>query len=177
MTNYPMLTCASALFVCTAVGCGGAPETTEEAAPAAAATSTAALPSVFGDSERPRLIAPVRGEAELGYTQPVVKNGTVDGREVSITTIQVKNMASGAIAGLQVDDTWYDQADNIVTGANYRHPRPLQPEEVITITLETPINPAMDRNQYNFTHANGDINATLQPSLEADEANEANEPN
>ena len=172
MTNYPMLACASALFVCTAVGCGGAPETTEEAAPAAATPAAAAAPSVFGgtdeNGERPRLVAPVRGEAELGYTQPVVKQGTIDGREFVISTIQVKNMATGAIAGLQVDEFWYDSAGNPVTGDNYRHPRPLQPGEVVTITLETPRNPAMDRNQYNFTHANGDINATLQASLEAD---------
>jgi hypothetical protein len=172
MTNYPMLACASAFFVCTAVGCGGAPETTEEAAPAAATPAAAAAPSVFGgtdeNGERPRLVAPVRGEAELGYTQPVVKQGTIDGREYVISTIQVKNMAAGAIAGLQVDEFWYDSAGNPVTGDNYRHPRPLQPEEVVTITLETPRNPAMDRNQYNFTHANGDINATLQPSLEAE---------
>ena len=37
--------------------------------------------------------------------------------------------------------------------------------EIITITLETPSNPAMNRNQYNFSHANGEIKATLQPKL------------
>ena len=41
----------------------------------------------------------------------------------------------------------------------------LQPGEIITITLETPSNPAMNRNQYNFSHANGEIKATLQPKL------------
>ena len=117
MTNYPMLACASALLVCTAVGCGGAPETTEEAAPAAA-PAAAPVQSVFGETEeggeRPRLVAPVRGEAQLGYTQPVVKNGTIDGREYVVTTIRVKNMADGAIAGLQVDEFWYDSAGNPV---------------------------------------------------------------
>jgi hypothetical protein len=171
MKKYSMLACASAIFACTAAGCAGAPEPTEEAAPASVPT-TAAAPSVFGATgengeviERPRLIAPVRGEAILGYTTPVVKNGTIDGRAYIITTIEVKNMSAGAIAGLQVDEFWYDTAGNPVTGDNYRHARPLQPDEVITITLETPRNPAMDRNQYNFTHQNGDINATLQPSL------------
>jgi hypothetical protein len=114
---------------------------------------------------KPRLVAPVRGVAQLGYTRPVVKNGTIGGKEFVITTIQVKNMSTGAIAGLKVDEFWYDRAGNPVTGDNYRHPRPLQPGEVITITLETPRDPRMNRNQYNFTHANGDIKASLQPKL------------
>ena len=124
--------------------------------PAAAAQAPAA---------KPRLAAPVRGVAQLGYTKPVVKRGTIGGKPFIITTIQVKNMASGAIAGLKVDEFWYDKAGNPVTGDNYRHPRPLQPGEIITITLETPSNPAMNRNQYNFSHANGEIKATLQPKL------------
>jgi hypothetical protein len=114
---------------------------------------------------KPRLVAPVRGVAELGYTRPVVKNGKIGGKDFVISTIQVKNLASGSIAGLKVDEFWYDRAGNPVTGDNYRHPRPLQPGEVVTITLETPRNPAMNRNQYNFSHANGEIKATLQPKL------------
>ena len=124
--------------------------------PAAAAQAPAA---------KPRLAAPVRGVAQLGYTKPVVKRGTIGGKPFIITTIQVKNMASGAIAGLKVDEFWYDKAGNPVTGDNYRHPRPLQPGEIITITLETPSNPAMNRNQYNFSHANGTIKAQLLPKL------------
>jgi len=114
---------------------------------------------------RPRLVAPVRGVAELGYTKPVVKNATIGGKAFVVTTIQVKNLATGAIAGLKVDEFWYDKTGNPVTGDTYRHRTPLQPGEVITITLETPRAPAMDRNQYNFTHANGDIKASLQPKL------------
>ena len=126
------------------------------AAPAPAAQTPAA---------KPRLVAPVRGVAQLGYTKPVVKRGKIGGKDFIITTIQVKNMATGAIAGLKVDEFWYDKAGNPVTGDNYRHPRPLQPGEVITITLETPSNPAMNRNQYSFSHANGDIKATPLPKL------------
>jgi hypothetical protein len=128
--------------------------------PAAAAPAAAQAPAA-----KPRLVAPVRGVAQLGYTKPVVKRGKIGGKDFIITTIQVKNMATGAIAGLKVDEFWYDKGGNPVTGDNYRHPRPLQPGEVITITLETPSNPAMNRNQYNFSHANGEIKATLQPKL------------
>jgi hypothetical protein len=124
-----------------------------------------AAPAAQAPAAKPRLAAPVRGVAQLAYTKPVVKRGTIGVKPFIITTIQVKNMATGAIAGLKVDEFWYDKGGNPVTGDNYRHPRPLQPGEVITITLETPSNPAMNRNQYNFSHANGEIKATLQPKL------------
>ena len=133
------------------------------------ASAQAPKPAVAAPAQapaaKPRLVAPVRGVAQLGYTKPLVKRGKIGGKDFVITTIQVKNLATGAIAGLKVDEFWYDKAGNPVTGDNYRHPRPLQPGEVITITLETPSNPAMNRNQYNFSHANGEIKATLQPKL------------
>jgi hypothetical protein len=122
-------------------------------------------PAPAAPAARPKLVAPVRGVAQLGYTKPVTKNAKINGRDFIVTTIQVKNMANGAIAGLKVDEFWYDKAGNPVTGDTYRHPRPLQPGEVITITLETPRNASMFRNQYNFTHANGDIKAAPQPKL------------
>ena len=178
MKKYRMLACASAFFACTAAGCAGTPEPTEEAAPAtvreepaapaadAAEQATPAASEQNGEAAaRPRLAAPVRGVAQLGYTKPVVKNETIGGKQFVTTTMQVKNMALGSIAGLQIDEFWYDKAGNPVTGANFRHPRPLQPGEVIPVTLETPVNPQMDRNQYSFKHANGEITASLQASF------------
>jgi hypothetical protein len=114
-----------------------------------------------------RLAAPVRGEAPLGYLKPVIKAGkSKSGADAIITTFRLKNLATGAIAGLQVEEFWYNKAGDPVTGANYRHPRPLQPGEVITVTLETPRQPQMDRNQYAFKHANGTIKTTLLKTLE-----------
>jgi hypothetical protein len=131
-----------------------------EQAPKPAAEAQSSQPAA-----RPKLVAPVRGVAQLGYTRPVVKNATIGGKSFVVTTIQVKNMANGAIAGLKVDEFWYDKAGNPVTGDTYRHRMPLQPGEVITITLETPRVPTMARNQYNFTHANGEIKTSQQPKL------------
>ena len=167
MKKFRMLACASTFLAFTAAGCAGAPETTEEAAPAAipAEAAAPATPVADAPAERPRLATPVRGVAQLGYLRPDVENGQIDGRDFVITTMRVKNMADGSIAGLMVDEFWYDSAGNAVTGANFRHPTPLQPGEEITITLETPRNPAMDRNQYSFTHANGDILASLQETF------------
>ena len=117
MKQYRMLIYASAFFALTAAGCAGTPETAEEAEPAVG-LEEAAAPA----SERPRLATPVRGVAQLGYTAPVVKNGRIDGEDFVITTMQVKNLEDGSIAGLLVDEFWYDTAGNAITGANYRHP-------------------------------------------------------
>ena len=123
------------------------------AKPAAPAPQAAAAPA--------RLAPPVRGQAELGYTKPVSKRS---GNEI-VTTIKVKNLAKGSIAGLKVDEFWYDKGGDPVTGDTFRYRKPLQPGEVIEVTLRTPVNPKMDRNQYKFEHLNGTIKTTLLPKL------------
>jgi hypothetical protein len=131
------------------------------------ATGVSASQAPAAQGARPRLAAPVRGEAALGYLKPVIKAGkSKSGADAIITTFRLKNLAQGAIAGLQVEEFWYNKAGDPVTGANYRHPKPLQPGEVITVTLETPRQPQMDRNQYAFKHANGTIKTTLLKTLE-----------
>lgn len=128
---------------------------------AAQTQKPAAAPAQGAPADRPKLVAPVRGVAQIGYTKPVVKRGKVDGKDFVITTMQIKNMAAGPIAGLKVDDFWYDKAGNPLPSDSYRHPRPLQPNEVITVTLETPADPRMNRNQWQFSHANGEIKPVL----------------
>ena len=128
---------------------------------AAQAGKPAAAPAQGAPAERPRLVAPVRGVAQIGYTKPTVKRGKVGDKDFVITTMQIKNMAAGPIAGLKVDDFWYDKGGNPLPSDSYRHPRPLQPNEVITVTLETPADPRMNRNQWQFSHANGEIKPVL----------------
>ena len=128
-------------------------------APPAATTQK---PNDEGAAPLGKLVAPVRGEAELGYTKPAVKN---DGKFIT-TTMKVKNLSKGAIAGLKIDEFWYDKDGNPVTGSQpFRWRKPLQPGEVIEVTLKVPVNKAMDRNQYKFEHANGKIKPTLLPKL------------
>jgi len=124
-----------------------------------------AAPAAQAPTAKPRMTPPVRGVANLAYTKPVVKAGKLEGKDFIITTFQVKNMANGSIAGFKVDEFWYDKAGDPVTGDSFRHPKPLQPGEVITVTLETPRNPKMNSNRYNFSHANGEIKPTLQAKL------------
>ena len=125
----------------------------------AAAAAEQAKPAV---APLAKLVAPVRGEAELGYTRPVSKN---DGKFVT-TTIKVKNLASAAIAGLKVDEFWYDKAGNPIGGApSFRLRKPMQPGEVVEVVLKTPVNPKMNQPQWKFEHANGKIKTTLVPKL------------
>ena len=180
MKKFWMLACASTLSLFTAVGCADMPDATDEAEVAADVEEAAAPvpPTTIAEEQatpaaqggqapaaKPRLVAPVRGIAQIGYTRPVPKAAKIGGKDFIVTTIQVKNMADGTIAGFRVDEFWYDKAGDTITGDDYRHPRPLGPGEIITVTLETPRQPGMDRNQYSFKHANGEIRATLQPKL------------
>jgi len=99
---------------------------------------------------------PIRGDAEIGYLKPVT---SVDHKaNIVKTTIKVKNLSmTGSIAGLKVEEFWYDKDGNPVTGSKFRLQKPLQPGEVADLTLETPKDPRMNRNSYTFTHANGKI--------------------
>ena len=107
-----------------------------------------------------KVATPIRGDAEIGYLRPVT---AVDHKAGIVrTTIKVKNLSTtGSIAGLKVEEFWYDKDGNPVTGSKFRLQKPLQPGETAEMKLETPRDPKMDRNSYTFTHANGKIRTKL----------------
>lgn len=109
-----------------------------------------------------KLIAPVRGNAKIEMTKP---NTKVSAREI-VTTFLIKNIEAAPIAGLKVEENWYDKAGNPVMGDTFRNLKPLQPGEVITVTFKTPRSPAMQRNQYLFSHANGIIKQQVVPKID-----------
>ncbi len=110
-----------------------------------------------------KLIPPIRGEATLDITKP---NTKLVGGEV-VTVITVRNPSTtGAIAGLKVEENWYDKARNPVAGDIYRHPRPLKAGEIVVITLKTPKIAAMQSNQYQFSHGNGTIKTNIVPKID-----------
>lgn len=110
-----------------------------------------------------KLVAPVRGNAKVEITKP---NTKVTAKEI-VTTFLLKNIEAAPIAGLKVEENWYDKAGNPVMGDTFRNPRPLQPGEVVTVTFKTPRSPAMQRNQYLFAHANGNIKQQVVPKIDA----------
>jgi hypothetical protein len=149
MKKHWMLACASALSL--VAGAAAA----QQAQPAAPAQQPA-------PAAKAKFVPPIRGQAELGFTKPVTKRV----KDEIVTTIKVKNLSTtGAIAGLKVEEYWYDKAGDPVTGDRFMYRKPLLPQEIIEVTLRTPVNPKMDRNQYNFSHANGTIKTVSMPKL------------
>lgn len=114
------------------------------------------------DAARPKLISPVRGEAQVDVTRPASKRVGTN----IVTTMRAKNRSSAPIAGLTVDEFWYDKDRQPVTGGKFRYTKPLMPGEVIDIEIKTPSHPAMSSNTYQFKHANGAVKTTNVARIE-----------
>jgi hypothetical protein len=175
------------VMLATSAACGGGEEEAAAAAAAAAAeveVSPEAIAAAERLSERLaaggiQLVPTQRGQAEIGYTQPVARIGTGSERGFNITSIRIQNLSLNAIAGFQVDEFWYDTDGNTVTGDQARRRQPILIGEVCDIELRVPRVTAMDRSNYEFSHQNGDIKATLigdiefPPQPEVEEVEEA----
>lgn len=135
------------------------------ASTAAAQTAATAPKPAAAPAAAAKIVAPIRGQANLGVSKPVTKAAKFEGRDFIITTIKVKNLSAGAIAGLKADENWSDKAGNPVGGDTFRYRKPLQPNEVITIEFRVPRDPKLGSNQYMFSHANGTIKTQLVPGL------------
>jgi hypothetical protein len=101
-----------------------------------------------------KFIPPIRGTADLEVApaKSVVKKNLV------VTTLEVRNPNQAPIAGLKCDEVWWSKSRSLVPGGGqYRHKKPLQPGERLTITIETQKDAQMDRNDYQFSHAWGQI--------------------
>lgn len=133
---------------------------------AAVLVGVAGLPHAVAAQGTAKLVAPVRGPAKVEITRPATKTS----RTEMITTIMLKNMETAPIAGLKIEENWYDKAGNPIGGDVYRHKKPVQPGEVITIVLRTPRSASLSRNQCSFTHANGAIKQTVVPKIEGVQA-------
>jgi hypothetical protein len=145
---------AAAVLLATGALAGQAKPAAKPAAPAPAAQAPAA-PAKF--------VPPIRGEAPVQMTKPVVKR---TGNEV-VENFKVKNAsATGSIAGLKISEFWYDKDGNPVSGDEFRYRKPLLPGEVIDVELRSPINPKMQRSQYKFEQANGTVKPTQVAKLQ-----------
>ena len=154
----------------TTVACGGdAPDPSEESAEAttvvevdpAAQAAANRLVARLANSDI-QLVPTQRGSAEITYMQPVADRES----NFIVTTIRVKNVAENAIAGFQVDEFWFDAEGNTVTGDQVRFRQPMIVGEVRDLELRVPRVPNMDRSNYEFSHQNGDIIATLMDEIE-----------
>ncbi len=96
---------------------------------------------------------PVKGPAEVELTRPMTKKE----KDMVVTRIQVKNVSTGPIARLTVDESWYDKGGALVAGSKGVINGLLQPGEIQTIVIETPYSAKMSANQWVFSHANGTV--------------------
>ena len=128
-----------------------------------APVALAQTPAPAAPAAKPRLISPFRGDATVEFTKPVTKRAGAN----IVTTLVVKNTSPGPLAGFRLEESWSDKSGNLAGGDTYRHPKPLMPNEVITITLTTPFNTRMTSNSYNFIHANGNVKPKAVPKIDA----------
>ena len=103
------------------------------------------------------LVATIRGAGQIGYLQP---RTTRDGSEM-VTTVRVQNNSTGPLAAFKIDEFWYDRAGDTVTGGSFRMTKPFMVGEIIEVELRIPRNSRMANSNYEFSHKNGDIEATL----------------
>ena len=74
-----------------------------------------------------------------------------------VTILKVKNMSYAPIAGLRVDEYWYDKKGSVIAGDSKRMKQLVQSGEVVTFELHTQRDPKMQNNTYQFSHANGKV--------------------
>jgi len=109
---------------------------------------------------------PIRGEATIDIIKsPTRRDGTT-----LITKIQVKNTSTGPIPRLTVDETWYDKKNNLIPGGKAVINGLLQPGEVQTMEVRTPVNPNMATSMLQFSHANGTVKTHATSSFTAPDA-------
>jgi hypothetical protein len=123
---------------------------------AKAAATTAAPPAAPPPAvAKARMMTPVKGTAYVEVIQGIGKQTGGD----MVTVSKVKNVSNGPIAGLRVDEYWYNQKLEQVTGDTQRVRAPIAPGEVVEITTRSPIKPGLYKSTLMFNHANGKVTA------------------
>lgn len=119
-----------------------------------------------------KFIPPLRGEAKLD----IIKNPTKREGSTLVTKIEVKNMSDAPIPRLTIDETWYDKSNNLIPGGKGVINGLLQPGEVKTVEIRTPVNPNMSTSMLQFTHANGTVKTHAVKSFDGAPAADAAKP-
>jgi len=139
---------------------------------ALAATTLAAAFVVGISAQAPKLepvlagkkfTPPVKGEAEVEYTTPVTRRE----KDNIVTRITVRNISPAPIARLQITETFYDKAGAVLISGRSAINGLLQPQEIQTITIETPFKGGVGGDKLAFRHANGEVKPHKVQKLEA----------
>jgi hypothetical protein len=126
------------------------------AALAQTAKATPATPaSTAAPATKAKFVPLIKGNANIEVIQG--KSQTV-GKDV-VTVLKIKNVSTGSIGMLRVDELWYNRDLKHVSGDSQAVRRAILPGEVVEITLKSPTAANLYRSQYAFSHAGGTINA------------------
>ncbi len=116
--------------------------------PAAAAKAPAPAPATPA-----KFVRPVKGTASIEIMQGGSKKIGGD----IVTVLKIRNISVGAISLLKVDEYWYDKKRQVASGDSQPYRKPFLPGEIIEITMRSPFKPDLFMSQYQFSHANGNV--------------------
>ena len=122
---------------------------------AQAAAPTSAAATTPAPVAKARMTTPVKGTAFVEVIQGAPKKVGPD----MVTVSKVKNVSNGPIAGLRIDEYWYNQKLVQVTGDTQRVRAPIAPGEIVEVTTKSPIKPDLYKSTLMFNHANGKVTA------------------
>lgn len=136
-----------------------------------ASSSAAQLTPILGGK---KFTPPVKGDASIDFTMAQRREGSGANATI-VSKMQVKNTSNAPIARLKVVETWYDKDGNTIPGGEASVNGLLQPGEVQSLELRTPVNLKMTQSKLQFLHANGGIPKPHRVQ-KLDEAETAKEP-
>ncbi len=114
---------------------------------------TAQAPEMKSVLQGKKFTPPIKGAADIDYVKsPTRREGTT-----LVTKILVKNTSNAPIPRLKVSETWYDKDGNMIPGGDAVINGLLQPGEIATLEIRTPVNPKMAQSMMQFSHANGTV--------------------
>ena len=114
-------------------------------------------------AQKAKFIPPVKGFATIDVQRGPSKRV---GKEI-VTVVKVKNTSKGSINLLRIEQYWYSRDSKQVSFVDYRHRKaPIQPGEVVEITLSAPNNPEISHDTMIFSHANGKAEARQVKKIE-----------
>jgi hypothetical protein len=133
---------------------------------------SAAQPEMKSVLAGKKFTPPIKGQADVDYVKtPTRREGTT-----LVTQIKVKNTSNAPIPRLRVAESWYDKDGNMIPGGDAAINGLLQPGEVQTLEIRTPVNPKMATSMLQFTHANGSVKPHAVKSLDAAAGADKKEP-
>lgn len=152
MKRHPFAPALTAVCILVLASAASAQSRPGAQAPATKAAPVTAAPAPATPA---RFTTMVKGKADIQVIQAAPKKVGDD----MVTVLKIKNMSPAAISLLKVDEFWYDKKMQLVSGDSQPYRKPFMAGEVIEITMKSPVKPDLYKNQFKFSHANGEVNA------------------